>query len=225
MLEWIAAFLGTVWEVFWRALVLDPELLAVAQTAPPGMASAVVGTIVFLAGASQLLGQRVVLFVNRVKTRRFVLSLMLNGALFLAGLLLWALILWLAVQAIGFQSSFGLVARMIGLGSAPLIFSFFVLVPYAGPLIGRALSVWSFLATLGVLRYTFQTDLGTALLIVGAGWLAVAVLTALAGDPIRRLRRWLFRRVTGSRLDATASDLLRSIPGADALPPGGPARP
>jgi hypothetical protein len=43
----------------------------------------------------------------------------------------------------------------------------------------------------------------------------VVLLNALVGGPIRSLRRWIFRRVTDSQLDATARDLLRSIPGAD----------
>lgn len=225
MLESFATFIGLVWAVFWRALVLDEQLLQAAQAAPPGMANWVVAAIVLLAGAAQLLGQSVVLFLNRVGPRRFALSLLLNGVIFMLGLLLWAVVLWLVGRALGQRIPLGLVARMVGLGSAPLIFSVFVLIPYAGPFLGRIFSVWSLLVTLGMLRFTYQTGLPTALLIVGSGWLAVLLLNALVGRPIQELRRRLFRRATGSQLDATARDLLKSIPGAAPLPTGRPDHP
>ena len=43
----------------------------------------VVAGIVFLAGASTLLGQSAVLFINRVRRSRFVISLITNGIIFL----------------------------------------------------------------------------------------------------------------------------------------------
>lgn len=213
-------FFATVWEVFWRALALDEQLLVVAQSAPRGAADLVVVTIVFLAGAAQLLGQSAVLFLNRVRPGRFLASLLLGGAVYLFGLLVWSVLIWLIGSAAGFSASFDLVARQVGLGTAPLIFSIFVLIPYAGPFIGRILSVWTLLVTVGMLRFTYGTDFFTALLIVGAGWLAVVLLNALVGRPIRRLRTQLFRRVADSELNATAQDLLRSIPTADGAAPG-----
>lgn len=214
MLRAIVEFIAQVWEVFWRALVLDEQLLQAVQAAPPGRAGWIVVTIVVLAGAAQLLGQSVVLFLNRVTPRRFVFSLLLNGVIFVVGLLIWASFIWLVGRAFGYTNSFGLVARMVGLGSAPYVFSLFVLVPYAGPFIGRIVAVWSFLVTLGMLRFTYQTNFLNALLIVGAGWLAMTALSALVGRPIQGLRKRLFSREIGASLDNTAQELLKRIPPA-----------
>lgn len=214
MLRALVEYVAIVWEVFWRALALDRELLEVAQSAPRGTASLVVVTIILLAGGSQLLGQSAVLFLNKVKPRRFLFSLVIGGVVFLLSLSVWMLVIWLAGHLFGYEQPLGLIARMVGLGSAPLIFGVFVLIPYAGPFIGRILRLWSFLVTLGMLRFTYQADLLSALLIVGSGWLAVEVLTALAGGPIRELRRRLFKGVAGVELDRTARELLKTIPGA-----------
>jgi hypothetical protein len=215
MIHSLMQFIALVWEAFWRALVLDEQLLFAVEAAPRGRASWVVATIVFLAGVAQLLGQSIVLFVNRVQPRRFVWTLLLNGALFLIGLFLWAAVIWLVGRFFGFTPPFILVLRMVGLGSAPLIFSVFVLIPYAGQFLGRIFSVWSFLITVGMLRFTYATDLPTALMIGGAGWLAFVLLNALVGRPIRYLRKRLFRRVAGAALDTSAHDLLATIPGAN----------
>lgn len=212
MLNALFEYILLVWEVFWRALVLDEQLLQAAQTAPPGMATAIIVTIVLLAGAAQLLGQSVVLFLNKVQPRRFLFSLLVGGIVFLVSLLLWALVIWVSGRLFGYEQPLSVVVRMVALGSAPLVFGMFVLIPYAGPFIGRVLRAWSFLVTLGMLRFTFQADLFSALLIVGAGWLAVELLNALIGKPVEELRRRLFRRVTGSELDRTARDLLAAIP-------------
>lgn len=214
MVRAIIEFIGQVWEVFWRALVLDEQLLQAALAAPAGRAGWIIVTIVVLAGAAQLLGQSVVLFLNKVTPRRFALSLLLNGVIFFAGLLVWSAFIWLAGRAFGHTTSFGLVARMVGLGSAPYVFSLFVLVPYAGPFLGRVVAVWSFLVTLGMLRFTYQTSFWSALLIVGVGWLVMVMLGALVGRPIGGARRRLFHREIDASLNSTAQELLRSIPAA-----------
>lgn len=214
MLRTVIEFFGHVWEVFWRALVLDEQLLQAALTAPIGQSGWIVVTIGVLAGAAQLLGQSVVLFLNRVAPRRFMLSLLLNGVIFFTGLLIWSAFIWLIGRAFGYTTSFGLVARMVGLGSAPYVFSLFVLVPYAGPFLGRIVAVWSFLVTLGMLRFTYQTSLWSALLIVGAGWLVMVTLGALVGRPLGSLRKRLFPREIDASLNSTAQALLKTIPAA-----------
>lgn len=78
MLESALRFMTLVWEAFRRALVLDEQLLVAVEAAPAGVATWIVATIVFLAGVAQLLGQSAVLFINQVRPRRFVLSLLLT---------------------------------------------------------------------------------------------------------------------------------------------------
>lgn len=201
-------FLSLLGEVIWRAWVLDPALLQAAETAPAGRASWLIASVALLAGASQLLGQSVVLFLNRVSPARFLLSLLLYGLVFGISLLVWALTTWLVGLAFGRMEPLWLVGRMVLLGSAPYILGALVLVPYAGPVIGRVIAVWSFVVTLGMLQFTYQTTLLRALLLVDAGWLLMVVLIATIGRPIVALRNWLFHRVVGSSLDANTKDIL-----------------
>lgn len=214
MLREIGEFISLVWQVFWRAIVLDEELLQAAMAVPAGRAGWVIATIMFLAGVSLLLGQSMVLFLNKVTPRRFVLSLTLNGVFFFFGLLLWAGFIWLVGRAFGHTVPLNVVARMVGLGSAPYIFSLFTLIPYAGPFLGRVVAVWSFLVTLGMVRFTYQTSLLIALIVVGVGWVVMVMLGALIGRPIGGLRKRLFRRGIDASLDSIAQDLLRAIPAA-----------
>jgi hypothetical protein len=198
-------------DVIWRAWTLDPALLQAAQTAPPGQASVLVVTVAILAGASQLMGQSVVLFINRVSPRRFMLSLLLYGFVFGISLLGWALTTWLVGLLFGRSEPLWLVGRMVLLGSAPYILGALVLVPYAGPLIGRIIAVWSFIVTLGMLQFTYQTTWLQALLMVGTGWLLLVALTATIGRPVVALRNWFFRTTVGASLDTSTSDILAAF--------------
>lgn len=204
-------FLNLLWEVIWRAWVLDPELLQAAEAAPADQGTWLVVTVAVLAGASQLLGQSVVLFLNRVSPTRFLISLLLYGLVFGISLLVWALTTWLVGTFFGRTEPLWLVARMVLLGSAPYILGVLVLAPYAGPVIGRIIAVWSFIVTLGMLQFTYQTTLLWALILVGAGWLLMVLLTATIGRPIVALRNWAFHMVTGSPLDASPRDILATF--------------
>ena len=49
---------------------------------------------------------------------------------------------------------------------------------------------------------------------VGLGWLASLALTNTIGKPIAAMRNKVFQRVTGSKLDFTADDILLHFSGA-----------
>src|SRR5262245_57033276 len=111
-------FLSELWATLGQVLWLDPVLL---QQAVYGASAAVILAIVVLAGASQLAGQSVVLFMARLTPGRFALSLALNGLLYLAGLLVWACAIWLCAGVLfGAWQPFSLAARVVGLSAAPL---------------------------------------------------------------------------------------------------------
>ena len=66
-------FFGQVWQALIAALTFDQAVLAPLMANP---LSGVMFTIALLAGISQLLGDSVVLFVNRVKPARVAVTLL-----------------------------------------------------------------------------------------------------------------------------------------------------
>lgn len=189
------------------ALTLEPRLFEVVLQNPS--ANSVVIGIVFLAGASTLLGQSVVLFVNRVRRGRFFLSLTLNGLIYVISYLVWGAIIAL-VGGLLFNDPppFPAVIRMVGLSTAPLIFGFFILIPWMGPFIGRVLNIWGFLILVNVVEFGFQVGLIKALVCVGLGWLSIMLLNNFVGRPVLALRNRLWIQVAGASLDASTNDLL-----------------
>lgn len=199
------------------ALTLEPRLFEVVLRNPS--ANSVVLGIVFLAGASTLLGQSVVLFVNRVRRGRFVFSLALNGAIYIISYLVWGATIALVGRFLfNDPPSFAAVIRMVGLSTAPLIFGFFILIPWMGPFIGRVLNIWSFLILINVVEYGFQVSLFYALVCVGLGWLFMMLLNSFIGRPVVALRNRLWHTVMGSSLDASTEDLLLQFSQMDDAP-------
>ena len=97
---------------------------------------------------------------------------------------------------------------MIGLSTAPLIFGFFVLIPWMGPFISKILNIWGFLILVSVVEFGFQVGLVRALIVVGCGWLVMMLLNNVIGRPIVALRNRLWHMVAGTSLDADTHDLL-----------------
>ena len=155
-LVWL--YFAMLWEAITNALKLNPEVLQVVEQYP--WSAWVVAGIVFLAGASTLLGQSAVLFINRVRKSRFVISLVTNGFIFIVSYIVWGFIVWL----VGFflfdiNPPFGQFVRMVGLSTAPLVFSFFVLIPWMGPFVGKVLNVWSLVILIGIVQFTYKIEL------------------------------------------------------------------
>ena len=210
LLASIFQFLAYVWRGIGAAMQLNPRVFEIVESYP--QSRWVVLTIALLGGASLLIGQSVILFVNRVRPRRFVASLLLNGVVFGIGLIVWAVMIWLTAR-IGFgrTSDLGSVIRLVALGAAAYIFGFLVLIPYLGTFIGRVLAVWSFLIVLSSVNYHYQFSFWQGLICVGVGWLLITLLSATIGRPVIALRNWLWHRVTGSDLNATVQDLLLDL--------------
>ncbi|MCG8346585.1 MAG: hypothetical protein MI924_02240 [Chloroflexales bacterium] len=208
--EALAAFAGRLWQTILLALQLDPALYQTVENSP--QSTYLIFAVVMLAGASQLLGQSVALFVNRVSPSRFVASLILNGILFAVSLVIWAITIWLIGTFIfASETSLGKVIRIVCLGSAPLVFGFLILIPYLGTFISRVLSVWSFLIVLRGVGFSFQIGVIGSLICVGLGWLLILFLSDTIGRPVIFLRDRIWRRITGSSLEVTAHDMLAAI--------------
>lgn len=189
------------------ALALDPRLYEFVATNP--RSGWLVLGVVFLAGASVLLGQSVVLFVNRVRRTRFLISLGLNGIMYIISYFVWGVTIGVIGRTLfAADLTTWSVVRMVGLSTAPLIFGFFILIPWMGPFIGRILNIWGFLILVSVVEFGFGVGLIGALVTVGLGWLAMMLLNNLIGKPIVALRNKIWQKVAGTTLDATAQDLL-----------------
>lgn len=193
--------------VIWHALTLDPRLYKVVSE--NSLAGWIILGIVFLSGASVLLGQSAVLFINRVRRGRFFFSLGLNGFMYVVSYLVWGITIGLIGRALfEFDPGPGAITRMVGLSTAPLVFGFFILIPWMGPFIGRILNVWGFLILVSVVEFGFQVGLIGALICVGLGWLVMMLINNFVGRPVIALRNKIWQRVAGTTLDANAQDLL-----------------
>lgn len=204
------SYLYHLWLAIIMALGLRPEIAQAVERYPES--GRIVLGVVFLAGISMLIGQSVVLFLNRVRPRRFVLSLLANGVLFIMSGAVWALAIYLSGRWLFAESpSFGLVVRLVGLSFAPQVFGFLILVPYAGPFIQRVLYTWSLLIAVGAVRFSFGVGFFPALLCVAIGWLLLWLLTVSIGRPLVMLRNRIAHAIAGTRLEASTQEILAAL--------------
>ena len=207
-LQGILEYFNLLFAAIGYALRLDPLVYEAAITHPRSVE--IIAGIIFLAGMSMLLGQSVILFVNKVRRGRFVFSMLTNGLIFIITYLIWGL----AVAVIGyFMFNVPIirligVAALIGLSTAPLVFGFLILIPYLGTGIGKVLNVWQVLIMTTVVQFAFGVDFIPAAVCVGVSWLLMLLLSNTIGKPVIKLRNFIYRKVTGSNLDTTTQDIL-----------------
>lgn len=208
MIQAILEYFVLVFQAIGYTLWLDPHAYALVILHPKGIA--IIRGIVFLAGISMLLGQSLILFVNRVRRGRFFFSLLINGIVFLITYAVWgisvAFIAWLMFDVT--TAELVIVVFLIGLSTAPLVFGFLILIPYMGPAIGKVLNVWQLLIMTVAVQFTFNVGFLQATLCVGLSWLLMLLVSNTIGSPVVKLRNAIYRKVTGSDLDATTQDIL-----------------
>src|SRR6187397_1982374 len=130
-------------------LALDRNALAAASTAPAALTAAL--WIAFLGGVSLMLGQSVVLFANRVSRRRFAACLAVAGLVYVGGLIVWGLTIWLSATVFGLDIAVRTITVAVCLGQAPLLFGFRSLMPYLGSSLLRILYGYSLLVVVEAL--------------------------------------------------------------------------
>jgi hypothetical protein len=211
-------------QVIWLALQFNEQLAETVASHPSALALS--AGVAMVAGASTLLGQSAMLFVNRVRPWRFVASLVLNGVLYTLSLLVWGATIWLLGTALTDRDvTLGAALRVVCLSAAPLVFGFLVLIPYLGLAIDRVLHVWSLLITVVLVQHGFGLHLLPAVACTGLGWLLVLLLRSTVGRPIVALRNRLRHRIAGAPLDDSVQDILVQFGTEDAgrPPPAGRA--
>lgn len=198
--------LPTYLEALRLALRLDPSIYSLLQDQAIGIVYA--AAIVVLAGFSESLGQSVVLFLNRVRPRRFVLALSITTASHIVGYFLWTLTIWsVGGWLTGSEQPWRAVAVVVGLAYAPQIFAFFELTPYLGNVIWGVLSLWSMIAIVVALHFGLGMATWQALLVSALGWIVMQALRRTVGRPILHLRTILQRRAAGVPLTVKKNDV------------------
>jgi hypothetical protein len=129
-------------EIVGGILSLDPNVILGVQTSPSGLSVAV--AILVLATVSDVVGNSPILFFNKMSPGRLVAALGIETVLSLVRLLIWMCsigILFFAVNQV--RLSLANVVVVIGIGYAPMLWSFLVVIPSIGPLIRRVLIAWT----------------------------------------------------------------------------------
>ncbi|WP_179228684.1 YIP1 family protein [Leptolyngbya ohadii] len=206
------------WQLVWGSITLNTETFQQIQTLP--LSSRGAFYIVLFAGLSQAIGQSIILFVNRVKPIRFVLSLVIASFLFAIGYLFWAISTW-AVKNVLFPPAVSLehVYRTLGYAYAPQLFGFLVALPYFGVPISVLLSIWSFLALLTGLAISLRLSVEQALVCGFLGWLVLEILQRTIGRPVSAIGQWLSNRVAGVDLVTDLKQVEQMMQGGFQTPP------
>ena len=197
---------ASLWQTIQQVMRLNQSVFTEIQQSPGGFGIALM--IVTLAGLSESLGQSVVLFINRLPPRRFVLALLITVASHLGGYAVWTVTVWLVgVYVFGQSVSLYTVACVVGLAYAPQILAFFELTPFLGNPFSILLTLWSMVAIVMAVRMGLNLELWQALLASGLGWVIIQIWRRTIGRPIYALGRWLQRRAAGVPLEFTLSDV------------------
>lgn len=190
-------------DVINQVLALSTERFPEALQLPGIGATALL--IVALAGVSEAIGESVVLFANRIKRARFLLSLLISALLFVFGYMFQAASIFVVARyAFGSEAALATVATIVGLAYAPRLYSLLGFLPYFGSGITFLLTTWSVLAMVRGVATGLEFGSWQAAASVALGALLVTVLRRSVGLPLYWAARWL-RRV-GAGVDELITD-------------------
>jgi hypothetical protein len=168
--------------------------------------------MVFLAGMSQAAGHGLVLFLNRVRFRRFVLSLVLMGLIYVASAVVTAVSTTLAVEyAFRREVAYGPVIGIIALAQAPRLFGILTLAPYIGEAFSRLLDVAVFGLILFGLHHGIGIPLGIAAMAAFLGWAAIRLMSLLFGRPLGAVILRLRHLAAGGALTVTPQNVVEHL--------------
>lgn len=168
--------------------------------------------LVFFAGVSKTFGESLVLFLNRVRPGRFLLSLVLTGVVLVSNVLATAVTLLLGTFLVpGVSVGLDPLIGILALANAPHLFGAFVLMPYVGQGLARLIEVWVLALTVFGLHLGLAIPLVLAAAAALSGWIVMRLLLILFGEPLSRLNGLLHRRVSGSPLDLDPRRLVEDL--------------
>jgi hypothetical protein len=156
--------------------------------------------ILFVAGLSDMLGQSMVLFANRVSPRRFWVSVFMSALVLAFSVLVWAFSIWLVINFIFARD--GRLANifiLVALSQAPLLLGVFSLFPYLGNFIYHAVRVWSLLALVVGVKAVAGALFWQGIIACFIGWLFVEFIIHMPFLKIKAIDAWLWRVMTGTK--------------------------
>lgn len=216
MIDFIANILGfplILTTLALNAIVFSPSVFLQAASSAEAQTAALL--IAFLAGVSEMLGQSVILVVNRVALYRFAASLAFTGLTYVLTALVWgasalAIAPLTPVGRLG-PEDLAAVTGIVALAFAPRLLGVFSIAPYFGAALGNALEVWAMALAIFGLHIGLQLPLGAAALCGGLGWGLSYILRAFfsraLAKPLGRLRVL----VSGSALDHTPQQIIDDL--------------
>ncbi|MBM0740332.1 hypothetical protein JOY44_01645 [Phormidium sp. CLA17] len=198
------------WDIEVGAISLNPETYRyVVQSPSSGLISL---GVLLISGLSEAIAQGIVLFVNRVKPIRFVLSLAIASILFVFGFLFWAGSTWIVLKIfLNNRAPFAQLLITLAISFAPKVFSVFIALPYLGVPISIVLSIWSFLAFLVGIQATLGLGLWQGFWCGVLGWAVLQLLQRTVGRPVANIGHWIRNSVAGVPLVTNLKDLERII--------------
>jgi hypothetical protein len=200
-------FLTSVGLAIWVMLTLDSSSVSWFRAHPLNVEIA--ASVAALAGISTLLGNSVVLFLNRVRGWRFVVTLLLNGLAMVGLYAVQALVIAvIGPLVVGHTPGLMVILRGVMLATAPMVFGFLGLVPYSGPAITRVLQAWGVLTLWVVVAVVFGAGFFDSLLITVVGWGIMQLLSWGLSRPVSWVGDRIWQVVTGRPSMMTGSDLL-----------------
>ncbi len=213
----IIGFLALFFELAGAAMVFSAAAFLRAASSAEAQSAAL--AIAFLAGVSEMLGQSVILVVNRVALYRFLASLAFTGLTYVFTALVWGLST-LAVAPLTRVGALGLndfasVMGVLALAFAPRLFGAFSIAPYFGAALGNLFEIWAMALAMFGLHTALDLPLGAAVFCGGAGWAVSYGLRSFLGrllaKPLGRVRLM----VSGSPLDKSPQQIIDDL--VDAL--------
>ncbi|MEG3439060.1 hypothetical protein V0288_18185 [Pannus brasiliensis CCIBt3594] len=198
------------WDFIGRVFLLQSDVFRQVSDAPDGWILTL--GIVFGAGLSLAIAEAIILFINRVKPLRFVLSLLISAVLFAFGYLFLVSSTWLIDFLPGtLKISFPVLLKVFGISFAPLLFGFLGAIPYLGVPLLSLLSIWHLLALVVGFAAVKSTSLGTAFSYVALGWLILQILQRTLGQPIANLGKIVIDRVAGVSIVRGREEIVRLL--------------
>jgi len=194
----IGGFLVAMWDVASGVMRLDPEVFTTVMNTPG--AGWIALAIAFVAGISDMVGQSVVLFANRVSPRRFWFSVVASALVLIVSIFFYAFSIWLIVKFVFFlPGRFRIILILVALSYAPIVFSFASLLPYMGNFIYQAVRIWSLLALVVGVRAIAGAVFWQGVLACLLGWLFIQFVVHMPFLKIKAVDAWLWRVMTGTR--------------------------
>lgn len=200
-------------ELAWGAIRFSTD--AFLRAAYSGEAQTAALFIAFLAGVSEMLGQSVILVVNRVALYRFLASLAFTGLTYVITAVAWGLcaIAVAPLTRVGVLGP-GEIAGVVGVVSlafAPRLFGVFSIAPYFGLALGRVLDAWAMTLAIFGLHVGLSLPLAAAVFCGIIGWAVSYGVRAWLGHALAAPLGKLRHAIIGSPLDRSPQQIIDDL--------------